>query len=228
MKILTWNLGYWQHAKFHDEAWEYLCNELGPDLALLQEVKPPEWVSPDALLFEEITRGWGTAIYAPSLTISKREIPIHPGRVAAATVTVGPEKDVFVASVHAPIINSRVFPHLADIFSQLESMSSDQSAIVGGDLNSARLAETIWPRCGHGPFFERIDAGDRWVDCCRRFHPEEIQTFFRKNGVHPIQDDHLFVSLDLGDHLHACDVIDNDVTRRVSDHIPIVTILDGF
>ena len=122
MKIVTWNLGYWQHAKYHDEAWGYLCNELRPDLALLQEVKPPSWVSQDALLFEEITRGWGTAIYAPALTMSKVEFPIHQGRVASASVAVGPKREVFVASVHAPIIDNRVFPHLADIFSELESM----------------------------------------------------------------------------------------------------------
>ena len=80
MKIVTWNLGYWQHGKYHDEAWDYLCNELKPDLALLQEVKPPSWVSQNALLFEEITRGWGTAIYAPALSMSNVAFPIHQER----------------------------------------------------------------------------------------------------------------------------------------------------
>ena len=69
VKILTWNLGYWQHSSHHDEAWDYLCNDIKPDLAFLQEVKPPPWVPHRTLLFEEIARGWGTAIFAPTLTL---------------------------------------------------------------------------------------------------------------------------------------------------------------
>ena len=57
MKILTWNLGYWQHSSLHDEAWDYLCNDIKPDMAVLQEVKPPSWVPHHAVLFEEIRRG---------------------------------------------------------------------------------------------------------------------------------------------------------------------------
>jgi hypothetical protein len=41
MKIITWNLGYWIFKQHHDEAWRYLKKEICPDIALLQEVKPP-------------------------------------------------------------------------------------------------------------------------------------------------------------------------------------------
>ena len=42
MKIITWNLGYWIFRQHHDEAWRYLREDICPDIALLQEVKPPE------------------------------------------------------------------------------------------------------------------------------------------------------------------------------------------
>jgi endonuclease/exonuclease/phosphatase family metal-dependent hydrolase len=136
------------------------------------------------------------------------------------------DRAFFVASIHAPIINSRVFPHLINIFAELESMEYTSNSVIGGDLNSARLCEKVWPGNGHGLFFERIDRGDTWIDCCRRFNAEEIQTFFRDTCVHPFQDDHIFVSRDLSACIRSCNVMNNDLTRSVSDHIPLIAELD--
>lgn len=226
MKILTWNLGYWLHSLQHSVAWNYLYNDIKPDLAFLQEVKPPAWVSRHTLIFEEIKGGWGTAIYSPSLKLSKKPFSLYPGRVAAGYILLSENLSIFVASIHAPIIKNRVFPHLANIFSELESNLISNSVIVGGDLNSARLAERVWPGHGHGPFFERIDKGDTWVDCCRRVNPQELQTYFRKKSAHPFQDDHIFISRDLSDCIKSCNVLDNELTRSVSDHIPLIAELD--
>jgi endonuclease/exonuclease/phosphatase family metal-dependent hydrolase len=226
MKILTWNLGYWLHSFHHHEAWAYLCNDIKPDLAFLQEVKPPSWVPRHTLIFEEIKRGWGTAIYAPSLTLLKEAFSLYPGRVAVASIVLNKSLSIFVASIHAPIIKNRVFPHLAKIFAELESYHVSNSVIIGGDLNSARLAEKVWPGHGHGPFFERIDRKDTWIDCCQQFNAEELQTFFRNTCTHPFQDDHIFVSCDLSACIRSCNVLNNDLTRSVSDHIPLIAELD--
>lgn len=226
MRILTWNLGYWQHSSQHDNAWEYLCNEIKPDIALLQEVKLPAWLPRHTIVFEEITRGWGTAIYTPSLHLSQDYLSRYPGRVALASTMLDADFPLLIASIHAPIINGRVFPHLNNIFVELESREHACSAVIGGDLNSARLAEKVWPGNGHGPFFERIDSGDPWIDCCRRFNATELQTFFRDTCVHPFQDDHVFVSRNLSDCIRSCNVMNNDFTRSVSDHIPLIVELD--
>jgi endonuclease/exonuclease/phosphatase family metal-dependent hydrolase len=226
VKIVTWNLGYRQHRHYHDEAWVFLCDELRPDLVLLQEAKPPPWNPKHGILLEELTHGSGTAIYAPSLSLSRKPFSAYPGRVASALIDIGSETRLFVASVHAPIIGGRVFPHLAGILTALEAMRGSRGAIVGGDLNSARLSEVVRPGCGHGPFWDRIDRGDPWVDCCRRFHQREVQTLFGERAVHPFQADHVFVSRSLGGRVTACDVVDTELTRRVSDHIPIVVELD--
>jgi endonuclease/exonuclease/phosphatase family metal-dependent hydrolase len=163
VKLATWNLGFWQFRRTHDDAWAYLREEICPDIALLQEVKPPELQSDEALVFRPVHREWGTAVYACGLTLQELIIPRYPGRVAAAITHIH-GREIALASVHAPIIGGRVFPHLNFIFDELETALKNRATIIGGDLNSARLCEEVWPGYGHGPFFERIDRGP-FVDC---------------------------------------------------------------
>ena len=221
MRVITWNLGYWQHRFCHDEAWAYLRDEIRPDLALLQEVSPPELQEDEYILFKTVNRDWGTALYTRNMSLEELRIEGYPGRVAAAQLEVSARRRVAAVSVHVPIIKGRVFPYLAEIFDEIESVVGKQTFIVGGDLNSARLAENVWPGYGHGPFFERL-AESVFFDCHRKFHDVEQQTFFRSGSKHPFQDDHLFVSHNLADRVGSCDVLNNEVTRSVSDHIPVV------
>ncbi len=219
MKVVTWNLGYWQFRGKHDEAWRYLRITIEPDFALLQEVRPPELMSGEALVFQEVNSGWGTAIYSRDMPLDG--IPLcskYPGRAVGASVSLENGKRLHLASIHA--YSDRVFLRLANIMEEIMETFADLTAIVGGDLNSARLAETVWPGYGHGPFWERMDRSSL-VDCCQRINGRELQTFFRADSMHPFQDDHLFVIHDLASALERCDVIHTEVTRRVSDHIPL-------
>jgi len=225
MRIITWNLGYWLFRKHHKDAWTYLRNELRPDIALLQEVHLPSLEKDENIIFEEIHQGWGTAVYSKGLSLERISMKGYTKRVAAAKVPFPGNQVLHIASVHAPIIKGRVFPHLDNIFNEIEDKFSKSTFVIGGDLNSARLAEEIWPGNGHGPFFKRIDQG-RFFDCCRKFHQEEIQTFFHKGQIHPVQDDHLFVSTDLAEKVMSCDVVNNRITRKVSDHIPLIAEID--
>lgn len=224
MKIITWNLGYWQFRRHHQEAWKYLQEEINPDIALLQEVHPPPLQTGENLLFEEIHNGWGTALYGRNILFNKLILHKHPKRVVAATARMSNGTQIYFASIHAPIINGRVFPHLAHIFDEIEDMFFGHTAIVGGDLNSARLAEKVWPGYGHGPFFERIDQG-YFVDCRQLFFPEEIQTIFRPGQTLPFQDDHIFVSQNIANRVEDYRVLHNEITRKVSDHIPVEVAL---
>ena len=222
MRIVTWNLGRRKPA----EAWAYLREELKPDIALLQEVRPPLMEADEALVLEEVVDSWGTAVYSRGIPLTRMPLTSeYPSRVAAAEALMCAGQVVRIASIHAPIIGNRVFPHLACIFEEIESAFEEHTAIIGGDLNSARLAEKVWPGHGHGRFFERFDDGP-WVDAHYRLHREERQTFFRPGQVHPFQDDHIFFSADLEGVLRACTVVDNGVTRKLSDHIPVMAELD--
>jgi hypothetical protein len=43
-----------------------------------------------------------------------------------------------------------------------------------------------------------------------------------EGGKYPFQDDHLFVSHDLAHCVKSCHVLDNESTRGLSDHLPVV------
>lgn len=221
MKVVTWNLGYWDHRETHEEGWNYLLETVKPDLALLQEVRPPDFLHDWAIVFYEVRGGWGTAIYSRDLALSN--IPLgedYPGRVVGASTLLQNGERLYLASVHAQ--TGPVFPRLSHIMDEILGAYADQPTIVGGDLNSARLAATVWPGAGDGPFWERIDSErSSVVDCCQRINGRELQTIFKEGAKHPFQDDHLFISRSLESGLIACDVIDTEMTRRVSDHIPL-------
>jgi len=149
----------------------------------------------------------------------------YPGRVSAASFKTAAEREIMTVSIHAPIINGRVFPYLGKKFDDIERMVKGRAFIVGGDLNTARLAEKVWSRHGHGPFFERI-ANSIFFDCHQNLHGREEQTIFRDNSKYPFQDDHLFVSHDLANHVKSCYALNNEAVRGLSDHIPLVVEID--
>jgi endonuclease/exonuclease/phosphatase family metal-dependent hydrolase len=231
MRLATWNLGFafGSFRKTHVEAWKYLREEIRPDVALLQEVSPPELPAGEDIVFQPVYRDWGTAIYARGLRLRKLTLRRYPrgvarGRVTVGTVTVG-ARELGLASVHAPVIRNEVHPHLDRVFNQLEALFENRPTIVAGDLNSARACEGVWPDSGHARFFERIGKGP-FIDCHWKFHQKEIQTFFRKDTQLCLQDDHIFASPDMASRFTCCDVLDNKTTRRLSDHIPIVAEID--
>ena len=213
MKVVTWNLGhaFGSSKTKHLQAWNYIRKEICADIALLQEVHPPELVSEENFVFQPVYRNWGTAVYPGG---------VARARVTAAVAMTG-SRELALASVHAPVINNKVHPYLDRVFDQLEALFKNHSCIVAGDLNSSRACEERWPDSGHGSFFKRIEAGP-FVDCHWKFHQKEIQTFFRKDTRWCLQDDHIFASPDVAKRFTSCDVLDNKTTRQLSDHLPIV------
>ena len=191
-------------------------------MALLQEADFTRTQCDERLLFKRIRQDWGNAIYSRNLPFE--ELSLETGylnRVAAAVLKIPNKQDIVAVDIHAPIVRGRVFPHLSEIFNRIERLVRGKTFIVGGDLNTARLAEKVWPNHGHGLFFERMSKSI-FFDCFQKFHTREEQTYFRKGSKWPFQDDHLFVSHDLAEHVKSCYVINNDFTRNLSDHIPVV------
>lgn len=222
MKVITWNIGFWLHRSKHAEAWVYLREQIRPDIALLQEVSPPSPLKDENFFFKQIRNGWGTALCTRGLPASEFTITEkYSRRVASANIDVSTTQKIMAVSIHAPIINGRVFQYLSEIFDSVESKVRKHSFIVGGDLNTARLAEKVWPGYGHGPFFTRLSQSV-FFDCHHKFHSTEEQTYFRKNSKFPFQDDHLFVSQDLAERVKSCNVLDNETIRNFSDHLPVI------
>ncbi|MEE9182591.1 MAG: hypothetical protein V3U33_08505 [candidate division NC10 bacterium] len=225
MKVITWNLGYWEHKDTQDEAWSYLRKTIRPDLALLQEIRPPELMTGEALVFQEAHRGWGTAIYSRELPLDNVPLWEDPGRVIGASVSLPNGDRLHLASIHAKT-QPAVFPRLANIMEEITETFADRTAVVGGDLNSARLAEDVSPGNGNRQFWERMDSdSSSLVDSCQRINGKELQTTFRKDADYTFQEDYLFVSRDILSGLEGCNVIDTKETRRWSDHIPLFSEL---
>ena len=72
---------------------------------------------------------------------------------------------------------------------------------------------------GNAEWFDYVaEAG--WVDCRKRFHDEEQQTFFRK-GAAPYQLDHLSVDPDSAERLLEFTVLDNAIQTQLAGQISV-------
>lgn len=222
MKIVTWNMAYCHRQRFNREAWDYLVNEIRPDIALLQEVNPPDSIGNENLFYTPIggTRNWGSAIYT-QLSLEHVPFESHNGWVAAGEVSLPDDSKLIVASIHAQIINGYVFPNLGEIFDNLSSVLTGKSFAVGGDLNSCRLLDEVYGSKHHSAFFDKIESGD-FFNCHRKFHAREQQTFWGRTQ-NPYQDDHLFVSQNLSEQVVSCEVLTNERILTLSDHSPVST-----
>lgn len=147
----------------------------------------------------------------------------YPGRVAAARMRAPDSQTLLLASVHAPVVKNYVFPTLEVTFHDLEARFGQERVVIGGDLNSARHADRVWPEGGHGPFWSSIDEGARaFVDCHFSRKRREVKTFFRAGTVNDFQDDHMFASRDIDARVMRCEVLGAIAARRWSDHAPVV------
>ena len=129
MRLLTWNMGYWAFRAQHDEAWRWLLEELDPEIALVQECVPPQWVLEDRMViwdqaYPDSQLDWGTALVSrvparraelPEIDDWLRELPASvPGTdklgrvqrlrgwVACAEIDTPTHGTVLVVSVHNP------------------------------------------------------------------------------------------------------------------------------
>lgn len=252
MKIVTWNLqaGFGSNPRRHDRAWHFL-RALDPDVALLQEVEPPEWAVHEWAVFHGRTyntKRWGSAVVVKrELLASEVRIEAehkwlkeYEGAVKLATVSVD-SVDVTFASVYAPAYEVKgkalegldrtdltyggidsVWP-LYQIFFDLLKRLTGSRFVVGGDFNAARLMDDV-PRFvgGNRDYFHRIEEAG-FVNCLRPFiESEEVQTFFQE-GRRPYQLDHLHADKETFQSITSCTVEAFPVVElKLSDHAPIV------
>jgi hypothetical protein len=111
MRIISWNMGQGSprspYKDTHDQAWQFLLG-LGPDLALLQETRPPAWVRGQCNLIHGPIQRWGSAVVSPHLPLRQAAVPPDSvlrrfGNYLAFAVAWLPDgQDALVASVHTP------------------------------------------------------------------------------------------------------------------------------
>jgi len=235
-------------------SWEYLA-ELDPDIALLQEANPslaPALVRerwPDWVMWPVDTWGWGSAILAkPALELSP--YPGGPdgmeiqGWIATGSIRLADGESAIVGSVHAPpfriteqflgrhnpdairLPRYRV-PRTFDIaYATLLERVRGRRFIAGGDWNISRdLWRVYHPESRDIDFFDRA-AADGWVDCYRRDHKHEGQTWFRAGNL-GYQFDHVFCDEVTSASMRSCEIDAHPAScLRMSDHAPLTLRFD--
>lgn len=99
----------------------------------------------------------------------------------------------------------------------------DERSSRGADFNAARHFDEVYKRNVYGWFFAEM-AKKGLYDCHWNLHAREVQSFWGR-GLEKYQDDHFFVDAASAERVKACQVIDNDHVRKLSDHGPIELLL---
>jgi hypothetical protein len=105
---------------------------------------------------------WSSPDRGPDEHGDRRSSPRRGGFIRVSRRRVGPvviaelDDGMIVASIHARIVEGRTIPTLRKTVQALSPRLEDRRFVVGGDLNTARGAEDIWPGRGHLEFFESL------------------------------------------------------------------------
>ena len=248
MRVVSWNMGYaFGYARSHDEAWRRLLYDLEPDVALVQEARPPDWVIETRSVVwrpehSHTSRGTGVVAAGRALlgtrSVRHRWLPRLGGQVIVTEADTSAAENLLIASIHdqAKPVDPRIIDGedvegiklqqaneiwpLDLIFDDLRRDAHRRRFVIGGDLNASLLLDSNYGPRGNAEFFERVaDAG--WIDCRATFYEDEQRTFFQP-GKDPYQLDHVFVDAETADHLEAFIVLTDDKYLVLSDHAPVV------
>jgi endonuclease/exonuclease/phosphatase family metal-dependent hydrolase len=234
MRVVTWNMGCGprvaQYRKTHDEAWDYLLQELRPDVVFVQEALVTK--IEDARRNHSVSMCDLAAGVAAGTAVLVRNFDTAP----APAVSVSRDTYVVPAKVNTPagpltVVSVHIYPgkeqhaDLGRLVALLDNTFSGQAILVGGDFNAARRFDEVYGGKMHGTFFSTMaSAGLHEIHWA--IHGREIQTFWGHQAKEAYQDDHFFIAKPWASRVRSCDVIDNEVVRRLSDHGPVVLELD--
>lgn len=252
MKVMCWNLSFGPRGdgSAHEKAWRYVLEDVRPDLALVQQARPPDasggsfrYVAPDPddpwasvvatnLPVERVAAAPASVLARLGASIACTRVRLpggEPAVVASVYTKAAPvsPKDLVGVDVQAVRRSGQDEVWHNDLaFAALVEVTEGSRFIVGGDWQTGRLLDERQERHGGAgrEFFERAER-DGWVECLRRFHEREQRTLFRGNV--PYQLDHVFCDRGLAAQLTSCDVVPEPATSLgLSDRAPILMELD--
>ncbi|MDO8537310.1 MAG: hypothetical protein Q7S21_00335 [archaeon] len=249
IRIATWNMAYWSHKKYFEEAWAYFLNELDVDIFLFQEAKPCKMLCDDKSFIwhnageSSGKKEWGAGIYSKKFELSKEpeeSIPDYNRQkfeeqcvIASSKIngniltlislyglleTIGTEPSYSIPNLH------RIFSDLTGILNG--RMNGKRTIILGGDLNAGIQFDEKFGGSSHKIFFERVK--DFKLENCFELkgNKDFVQTLRHISSKIPWQNDYFFISKSISKKLVDCEVIDNDLVRKYSDHNPVIITLN--
>jgi exonuclease III len=254
--VVSWNMaGAFPLKDATVDLWEVL-DSLQPDIALLQECRPPTAGSARGHFHFAPTRhGWGTAVWSRFALTQTTSLPhavecdwesyraALDGYVASAAVYPPGGSMLSVTSFHAypsPIsVNDLTAFNIDDLLPPgprrevwpvdlawwaLRNLTATGPCILGDDWNMARLFDTNYgvgsKMGGNQARFDRM-ANSGWHDVARKFHKDEVQTYFKpRSGAYQL--DHIFVSESIMAATTRFEVVTSPAVRKASDHAALV------
>jgi exonuclease III len=221
MRILCWNLGAaygrWRdEPRLHDRAWHWIA-ALDPDIACLQETRPPAWVTERWKVQHGHYESFASALISrPGLDLSPMQLPVDGALerfgayLATAELSLDGGGSLIVASVHTSARAARESGHPGmdrsaiarlsvgepwwnDVaFAGFRELLAGRRFLVAGDWNTARWIDEVGvPNPPGLEFFDRA-ASVGWVDVTLGPDGREGKTWFGSPNPRPYQPDHAF------------------------------------
>jgi len=247
VKIATWNMAYWSHKKYLEEAWDYFLNELDTDIFLFQEAKPSKTINSTNLIWHNAGKSvgrkyWSTGIYSKKYKLSEEpeeSIPESSRQLFKELCIVANTK---IEGVKLTLISlygrldklgngpAYCMPNLHRVLSDLTSVlnghiDGKRNIVLGGDLNASIQCDNKWGGNAHKIFFDRMD--DFKLNNCFKLRGYEdfIQTHRHRKSKDKWQNDYIFISKSISNKFVDCEIVDVPEIRKYSDHnIVIITL----
>lgn len=235
MKIISWNMNYWNQKSLHEKAWEYLVNYAAPDIAFLQETIVPEKYVNQTVFLESSTckdnyKKWGTCIYVnkklldicgPLKNVTERFIDENCSYGKQVFVELEYKNTILtLCSLHTNSSDiATIDNHINNIFNDKVLNSRMRNVIIAGDFNADKeMADGTFIKT-----FNRIK--NYYYECCPQKH---TQTFFGVSMAerNHYQDDHIFVSNNLSEIVGETFTRNYGKVKNFSDHTILETSLN--
>jgi|HubBroStandDraft_2_1064218.scaffolds.fasta_scaffold63019_1 endonuclease/exonuclease/phosphatase family metal-dependent hydrolase len=226
MRFITWNMGCGgpsKYRKIHEAAWQYLLDELRPDVALVQEAlkSASGWVTGRGTLSmsSETHPDNGAGLFVRTGLESSPFRMVSPHAFLAAADITASEGTFRTVSVHLYPHSGRAHQeNLAALFDAVKATMNGGRFVIGGDINAARRFDVVYKMKTYGQFFASV-AKRGLYDCHHGLHGEEQRTFWGKGEY---QLDHFFVEEGGSASVRRCEVITTEETQKLSDHSPVL------
>jgi exonuclease III len=215
MRFVTWNMG--RSRRTHEAAWHYLLSCLKPDIAFVQEAlgSAANLVAEcGSLVWSKSKSRGGTGVFIRhGIEFEHLEAAVKGSYVAAvATSVLGRRIQAF--SVH---VGPESWKNQETLEPWLVKQVHDGPCVIGGDFNTSRSYSRK-----HEAYLNRLVAAGVH-DCHWAKHGREVPSFWGEKSQGPkYQDDHFFTSLTLAQSVKDCYILDNPLTRLLSDHGPVL------
>ena len=219
-------------------SWDYLLNELKPDIALLQEASPIKNDDNNILRHvteTEVKKNLNNLVYSRSNPIKKMNMATDGGiGLNVSRVDNDNYGHIYAISIYGNldfggILVVKLLDVLRHYVQTLRSMYSAKHIVLAGDFNMDRRMDdnptkTKFSKKGerrYNGFFDSIKSlGFR--DCVEKYYPDFTRTHRHNRSKFPWQIDHMFVTEGLFEKLSSLLVLEDSEVVKRSDHNPII------